>query len=189
MKQLSHIVQNRIFVSVGANIPGAWGSPSATIVRCLKELERLGFKRLAVSSPYRTKPVGIRAQPDFMNMVIEMSCDRLPRDIIKAFKLLEHMAGRRGGPRNGPRALDLDLLAYRDWIVNWPTPRHRPPLVLPHPFLAERAFVLVPLAEIAPHWRHPVTGETARRMLARLGGARHLARTGLIERLDCRPDL
>ncbi len=68
-------------------------------------------------------------------------------------------------------------------------PRPRPQLVLPHPFLAERAFVLVPFAEIAPAWRHPVSGKTAFQMLGQLGGARHLARTGRIERLDWKPDL
>jgi 2-amino-4-hydroxy-6-hydroxymethyldihydropteridine diphosphokinase len=189
VKQLSHFMQNQIFIGVGTNIPGAWGTQRETIARCLNELETLGFSRLRTSSAYRTRPVGVHAQPDFTNLVLELDCDILPRDIIRSFKRLEHLAGRRSGPRNGPRPLDLDLLAYRDWVVNWPTPRHRPKIVLPHPFVAERAFVLVPLAEIASGWRHPVTGQTARQMLLQLGGAAHLERTGQIERLDYVPDL
>lgn len=189
MKHLSHTVHNRIFVSIGTNVPGDWGGAPATIARCLIELKDRGIRCDKASSAYRTAPVGFLAQPDFTNMVLEMSCDLMPRDILNIFKLLEKLAGRRGRVRNGPRPLDLDLLSYRRWIVNWPVPRPRPPLVLPHPFLAERAFVLVPFAEIAPAWRHPVSGQTTFQMLGQLGGARHLERTGRIERLDWKPDL
>ena len=189
VKYLSQYVHNRIFVGIGTNVAGAWGTPTEAIAKSLQELTRHGFSCISVSSPYLTRPVGLRAQPSYVNVVAELSCYYLPRKILKIFKCLERDAGRRSRVRNGPRPLDLDLLSYRDWVVNWPPAARRPPLVLPHPLLAERAFVLVPLAEIAPDWRHPVLGLTARLLLDRLGGARHLERCGEVIRLDRPLDL
>lgn len=189
MKHLSQNLRNRVLVSIGTNIPGAWGSPMDTLIRSLRELETQGFSRVSISSAYLTRPVGLHFQPAYINIASELSCDFLPQNIIRVFKRLEHDAGRRSRVRNGPRPLDLDLLSYRNWVVNWPPPVPRPPLVLPHPHLAERPFVLVPLVEIAPHWRHPVIGLTARRLLDRLGGAGHLARCAEVIRLDRPLDL
>jgi 2-amino-4-hydroxy-6-hydroxymethyldihydropteridine diphosphokinase len=120
---------------------------------------------------------------------MELWCDNPPRNIIRLFKTLERAAGRRPRCRNAPRPLDLDLLSYGSLVVNWPPPRPRPALVLPHPLLAERPFVLAPLADIAPDWRHPVFGLTARALLARRGRRRDLERRGIIHRLEFPADL
>jgi 2-amino-4-hydroxy-6-hydroxymethyldihydropteridine diphosphokinase len=107
--------------------------------------------------------------------------------LLRCLKRLERSAGRRRGRRNGPRPLDLDILDFGGLILNWRSTNiaHRPTIALPHPELHRRLFVLVPLAEVAPFWRHPVLDATARRLAVRLrGSAYHGAGAAVRRSLD-----
>ena len=116
----------------------------------------------AVSSIYDTKPVGNTLQPRFLNLVFEATTSLAPPDLLTFIKNIEKTMGRDLGPVNSPRPVDIDILFYGNQVIELPG------LIIPHPRLAERAFVLVPMAEIAPGFVHPVTGKTIRQMLQAL---------------------
>jgi 2-amino-4-hydroxy-6-hydroxymethyldihydropteridine diphosphokinase len=121
---------------------------------------------------YRSEPVGHREQPDFFNAVVRGRTELEPGALLARLHAVEEAMGRRRSFRNAPRVIDLDLLACGDRVVDTPE------LLLPHPRLAERAFVLVPLAEVAPEWRHPLLGRTARELLAVAGALERIERWG-----------
>jgi 2-amino-4-hydroxy-6-hydroxymethyldihydropteridine diphosphokinase len=115
-----------------------------------------------VSSFYRTEPVGYAEQPFFYNAVARISWTGSARSLLSLAKRIERRLGRVPTFRNGPRLIDIDVLDLEGAVSRGPDP------ALPHPRLTRRRFVLAPLAEIAPSWRHPVTGLPAREMLAKL---------------------
>jgi 2-amino-4-hydroxy-6-hydroxymethyldihydropteridine diphosphokinase len=128
-------------VALGANL----GDPVATVSAAMEVLRQLpGTEFLAASSLYRTAPVGLRHQPDFINAVVELLAVPPAPTFLEMLFAIEARFGRRRSVRNAPRTLDLDLLLYGDQCSDDPV------LTLPHPRLHERAFVLAPLAEIAP---------------------------------------
>jgi 2-amino-4-hydroxy-6-hydroxymethyldihydropteridine diphosphokinase len=180
----SQIVHNRILIGLGANTDGAWGTPEETLERCIKELKRNGIDGIFLSPAYQTKAHGSVRQPDYVNLVARAACAATPRQLINLFKHIERRSGRRLLGRNGPRPLDIDLLDFAGRTINWTTGFPRPKLVLPHPMIALRPFVLAPLADLAPTWRHPVYGMTASQMLQALGGRRRF----LLRREICRVD-
>ncbi|MGI9476313.1 MAG: 2-amino-4-hydroxy-6-hydroxymethyldihydropteridine diphosphokinase [Hyphomicrobiaceae bacterium] len=171
-------------IALGANVEGPWGTPEQTLQTCLARLADEGFDGIRVSPAYRTKAHGSVRQPDYLNAVAQVASCRSPRESINLFKRLEREAGRRLLGRNAPRPLDIDLLDCAGRVVNWPPARPRPQVVLPHPLLDRRAFVLAPLADLVPYWRHPVCGLTARQLFERLGGMRQAARRREIFRVD-----
>ena len=129
------------FVGLGANL----GDPAGQIARALDALAALPGTRLArTSSLYRTAPVGHADQPDFVNAVALLDTALAPRELLDALLDIERAAGRERSFRNAPRRLDLDLLLYDDRLIE------APGLSVPHPRMHERAFVLVPLLELAP---------------------------------------
>jgi 2-amino-4-hydroxy-6-hydroxymethyldihydropteridine diphosphokinase len=117
---------------------------------------------LAVSSFYRTDPVGFTAQRTFWNAVAAIRWTGSPAALLSALKEVERRVGRTRTFRNGPREIDVDILDLSG------KRRARPDPILPHPRLAGRRFVLAPLAEIAPGWRHPIRRLSARELLAEL---------------------
>ncbi len=116
--------------------------------------------RLLEASPvYETPPWGMLDQPAFLNQVLKAETDLLPLELLDYLKLLEVSLGRRPGPRYGPRLIDLDILYYDDLILD------NPRLTLPHPRMLGRAFVLVPLADLAPELIDPLSGKTVHELL------------------------
>jgi len=122
---------------------------------------------LAVSALIETEPVGgPPGQGRFLNAAAKIETDLAPEALLEELKRVERALGRKPGPRWGPREIDLDILLYGDTILETGT------LVIPHPRMRERRFVLEPLSEIAPDARDPMTGLTVRALLARLGTER-----------------
>ncbi len=157
-----------IFVGLGANTTGSWGPPQTTLSAAVKRLESAGLLLHARSSSYLSNPIGYVRQAQFLNEVLVVESSLTPLALLRLFKQLEREAGRRLGSRWGPRPLDIDILDYRGKILNQPAIRtHRTGLILPHPSICARGFVLRPLAEITPNWRHPMSGLTVRALLAR----------------------
>jgi 2-amino-4-hydroxy-6-hydroxymethyldihydropteridine diphosphokinase len=160
-----------ILVAIGSNVPGPWGTPRQSVERALAELDRPPCRLIRASRLIVTSPMGELDQPAFVNAVAVITTALEPADLLAHLHDIELAADRRRTLRWGPRTLDLDLIDHDGRIIDEQDGIRtgHGVLVLPHPGIANRAFVLGPIAETVPDWRHPVTGETAAEMLARLG--------------------
>ncbi len=184
------------FLALGANSYGAIGAPVETLRNCCVLLKANQINIAAISSLYCTRAVGGGRQPSYLNAVVRIETRLQAAQLLRVLKRIERISGRRKRARNSSRPLDIDILTSYSSIIGWPrtdmrgkcgagmpsrrpagiSPVHRRPraatrrgwLVLPHPELHSRRFVLEPLAEIAPHWFHPVFKQTARQLLNRL---------------------
>jgi 2-amino-4-hydroxy-6-hydroxymethyldihydropteridine diphosphokinase len=147
------------YIALGSNL----GDRAATLRSAIAALQQIGSVD-AITSFYETAPVGITEQPEFLNAVVALQTELPPQELMTALLRIEQQHGRdrSASVPKGPRTLDLDLLSYGDVVMETST------LTLPHPSLAERRFVLVPLEEIAPQWRHPVSGKTSAELLSEL---------------------
>jgi len=150
----------RIFLSLGANL----GDRQGNLLQALQYLSARALVR-QVSSFYETDPVGYDDQPRFLNAVCEIETDLEPRTLLEFLLAIEKRMGRLRPFRNAPRPIDIDLLFYGDRVID------EPDLNVPHPRLKERGFVLIPMAEIAPDFRHPVDGRTLAELAASVGSA------------------
>ncbi len=156
-----------ILVGLGANLEHPhYGPPRETLEAALEALRRSGVVVLTRSRWYRSAPVPPSDQPWFVNAVASVETSLSPAALLATLHEIEARFGRSRRRRNEARVLDLDLLAYHDRVS---APGECP--VLPHPRLAERAFVVLPLAEVAPDWRHPVSGRSAAELACRLNPA------------------
>jgi 2-amino-4-hydroxy-6-hydroxymethyldihydropteridine diphosphokinase len=151
----------KIFIALGANIPSVAGSPEATLRAALASLEAHGIGVLALSCFHKTSAWPDPTDPPFTNAVAEIETQLQPLALLGLLHEVETEFGRKRSAPNAPRTLDLDLLDYRGRI-------EKGEVTLPHPRMADRRFVLEPLAEIAPGWAHPVTGLTVETLLKSL---------------------
>lgn len=145
-----------ILIGLGANLPSArFGPPKRTLEAALEELESHGVRVVARSRWYSSAPVPPSGQPRYLNAVAAIETDLSPEALLALLHAIEGDFGRQRTVSNAAREIDLDLLAYGDLISTQKSP------ILPHPRLAERAFVLLPLCDIDPAWRHPQLGRNA----------------------------
>ncbi len=162
-----------IFIAIGANLPGPDGLPARqTCARAAAALgEIAGLALLRLSAWYATAPDPPSGQPDYVNGVAELAGAMAPAALLAHLMAIELRFGRVRTVANAPRTLDLDIVAMGALVRAAPDP------VLPHPRAHLRAFVMVPLAELAPDWRHPLLGATAAAIAAGLSraGIRRLA--------------
>jgi 2-amino-4-hydroxy-6-hydroxymethyldihydropteridine diphosphokinase len=171
-----------VLLALGANLAGPWGKPGETLRRAPDELSEAGLCVVASSHIYATAPLGPGRQARYLNAVLMLRAKIAPAELLRLIKRIERSAGRRPGVRWGPRCLDIDILDYGGRRLGWPRrPHRRGGLVLPHPEMHKRAFVLVPLLEIDSHWRHPVFGVPGRALLAALPS---VGRRGVVRCLD-----
>jgi 2-amino-4-hydroxy-6-hydroxymethyldihydropteridine diphosphokinase len=168
------LAHGKVLVGLGANCPGPWGTPAETIAQALGEIERLNGAVIAISPLYQTAAVGSARQPPYVNAVARLDTHLSPEALLRVLKEIERRSGRRGGRPWGPRSLDIDIIDYGGVVRHWRG--RRPdfkragtrPLVLPHPLAHQRPFVLRPLLDIAPGWRHPALKQSARELWRRV---------------------
>lgn len=156
----------QVVLALGANI----GEPIVQLQRAVESLGQV-VEVQQISSLYRTAPEGVHDQPDFHNLVLTARSTLEPLRLLQEAMRIEAEIGRVRSYRNAPRPIDIDLIDVGGTILTSPT------LTLPHPRMHLRAFVLVPLVEVAPDWRHPVLQRTAAELLALLpdnGGVERL---------------
>jgi 2-amino-4-hydroxy-6-hydroxymethyldihydropteridine diphosphokinase len=149
-----------VIVALGSNMPGDQPSSEALLEAALSQFPRAGLPVLARSRWWRSAAWPDPSGHEYRNGVAIVEANGPPQAVLEALFAIERAFGRTRGVPNAPRTLDLDLIAYGRLVID------EPGLTLPHPRAHERRFVMAPLAEIAPAWRHPVTGRTAAELAA-----------------------
>lgn len=165
-----------IFIALGSNLTSYFGAPENALRRAVRELAASGIQILGTSKMYITRAHAYTPQPDFYNAIAAVATPMPADALLQVLKRIEAQAGRRK-TKSGrqpffqwmPRPLDLDIVSYKGLVRNWKANRLKmmQRVILPHPRAHERAFVLKPIAEIAPEWHHPVFGLTAVQLLKR----------------------
>ena len=145
-----------VYIGIGSNL----GDREENCRQAIKLIEKNGIAVKKQSRMYETEPWGVKDQPKFINMAIEVEMDKKPEELLRILKEIEKEIGRTETTKWGPRIIDLDILFYDDLILKTDH------LEIPHPLLHEREFVLKPLCEIAPYKKHPVTGKSVKEMAA-----------------------
>ncbi|MGO9545381.1 MAG: 2-amino-4-hydroxy-6-hydroxymethyldihydropteridine diphosphokinase [Rhodomicrobium sp.] len=163
-----------IVISLGSNISGNFGTPAFALRRAIAELKASRIEIIHTSQMYITEAYSYTPQPDFLNAIVTVAAALPPDALLQVLKRIEARAGRvkqKSGYHSFfhwmPRPLDLDIVNYKNMVCHWKGkfPKVAERVILPHPRAHERAFVLRPLAEVAPSWHHPVFGLTAAQLL------------------------
>lgn len=156
-----------VFIGLGSNV----GNRTQNCLNALELISNFTVIK-AVSSFYETHPVGKEDQPSFINAVAKVSTLLSPLNLLNSLKLVERQMGREKKEKWGPRLIDLDILFYEDFVLDYQE------LTLPHPELHTRRFVLEPLCEIEPWLEHPILGNTVEALLGKLKDDRRVVRVG-----------
>ena len=146
-----------VFIALGSNL----GDRAANLQAAIEALEP-EVHTLKCSPVYETPPWGYSDQPQFLNQVVEAKTELSPIALLEHMKKIEVQLGRQETFRFGPRLIDLDIIYYDDEVID------SPPLIIPHPRMAERGFVLMPLADLAPDFRHPILGDSVSDLLSKV---------------------
>lgn len=151
-----------ILIAVGSNLPvPGFGTPAEICAKALARLDSMGIRIVATSRFYETAPVPLSDQPWYVNGVAAVETGLDAAALLASLHQVEQEFGRVRRERNEARVLDLDLIDYHGVVAAGPP-------ILPHPRMAERAFVLLPLRDIDPHWQHPVGGRRVEDLIAAL---------------------
>lgn len=150
--------RHRVFLGLGSNI----GESKVLLETAIERIQNDYVKLLSSSSFYTTKAWGLEEQPDFLNAVIEIETGYEPGNLLKHIQQIELDLGRERKIHWGPRTIDIDILFFDDAKI------YEKDLVIPHPYISERLFVLEPMNEIAPHFIHPIENKSIRKLLAQL---------------------
>lgn len=148
------------FLSIGTNL----GDRERYLLAAMESLEKKSIKILAKSPIYETEPVGFADQPNFLNMVIQIATDLSAEELLMETMGIEKEQHRVRVKRWGPRTLDLDILFFGDQVID------EPHLLVPHPRASERAFIVLPLKDIAPDFIHPVLGVSIQELAKNVPG-------------------
>lgn len=187
--EMSVTLRDDALIALGGNLPSVAGDPEATLRAALARLEQAGAHLEAVSQLYRTPCFPAGAGPDYVNAAARLRHDGKPMELLELLHQIEAEFGRERAARWGGRTLDLDLIAVGDQVLpdaatqaRWQRlpladqMRQAPDrLILPHPRMQDRAFVLVPLCDVASQWRHPVLGRSVAELTAALPPAERKA--------------
>ena len=161
-----------VLIGLGSNLSGKFGSPRGACGAALEALQNIGLKVIVRSPWYESVPVPISEQPHFVNGIVSIMTELAPAALLRQILKIERIMGRQRTKPNAARIIDLDLLAHGELICDgvggFP--------VLPHPRLHERAFVILPLADLMPDWQHPLSRYTALEMKTNLGTVQEISR-------------
>ncbi|MFN3322345.1 MAG: 2-amino-4-hydroxy-6-hydroxymethyldihydropteridine diphosphokinase [Bryobacteraceae bacterium] len=158
----------RIYLSLGSNV----GDREQNLQDAIDRLAGAGIRILRCSSVYETEPQDLADQPWFLNVVIEAETELMPMQLLSKIVAIEKEMGRTRKVAKGPRPIDIDVLFFGRFVIDTPQ------LCVPHPRLDQRRFVLAPMAELAPDFRHPVMRKSMRELLGRLKGQEVRRREG-----------
>jgi 2-amino-4-hydroxy-6-hydroxymethyldihydropteridine diphosphokinase len=178
-------ISRKTLIALGSNEESVWGDATLTVQKAMQRVSELAISAPSCSLLYNTPAFPARSGPAFVNAVMALDTDLSPQDLLAALHLIEAAAGRTRTTRWGQRTLDLDLIAMGERVLpDLPTFEHwrnlpqdaqtqQAPqtLILPHPRLQDRGFVLVPMMDVAPDWVHPVLGQTVRELCMALPAA------------------
>ena len=155
-----------IFLGLGSNLPSKYGDRFANINLAISSLEAYGIKVIKKSSFYKTPSYPNRENPKFINVVILVETNLLPIDLMSVLIFIEERLERKRGKKNDPRTCDIDIIDYNSQILNLKC--NNLDLAVPHKELTSRNFILFPLQEISPMWKHPKTKETINNLIQNL---------------------
>lgn len=139
-----------ILIALGANLPSSFGEPEQTLKRAVADIQARGVRVIKQSSIWKTAPVPVSDQPWYRNAVIRVETNLHAMELLQLLHSIEESFGRIRTVKNAPRVLDLDLIAYNSEIID------EDGVYIPHPRMHNRSFVLRPLQEVAPSWKHPI---------------------------------